>query len=696
MWQKMTSVQKKLIEIQENQAFDCLDSFKDAKIWSTMTKEERNLFALLLLRQAAQQLQQGEGKVLDNFALAAKVSEDEPQIFYQQGLIFVSYPENSRCLDLACEAFARAVEKNPQFLMAWYQWGNACVSLGVLNAELHYFTEANSKYEKASILFDVTLEQEIGREVLEWKRGICLALLGGHSGEPVDYMQAISHYRQAANLHCQESEFFNDYGHAVADLAFLVDRQELFIEAAQIFDEAIKRDAAWPGSWYNRASCMLRLCEINPQEEYFEQANQCLERAAELDPENYQIWLRWGQLESSLGKFKRDHKILESSLEKFSRANELEANHATILRCWAEAELFLGSHQERLELIQAAKQKIIKSIELHPEAPDAWYIYGASLNELGNYFEEEDFFYQALEKFHYGLSIAPQHPLLWYGLALAHFALGEMTEDSTLFEKSIQYCARVIECGGEAFPQFWNDWGVALLKLGEMTQQASYVEMAIEKFERALKRPAHSEYEDVDLEWVYNYGCAYDLLGDFSEDARHVTKAIQVLEQVVQLDAGYVHARYNLALSLAHLGELTCDIEPYFKAIDHFQALLETDPEDDLIHMDFGVSLINLALLVQDDHHPERAQNLFRQAEAQLMQAASLGNCQAYYQLAGLYSLTKHCTLAMHYMERAQFFGALPSLDELIHDDWLDGLRHTPAFKNLINQLSSQQSKEDK
>lgn len=256
---------------------------------------------------------------------------------------------------------------------------------------------------------------------------------------------------------------------------------------------------------------------------------------------------------------------------------------------------------------------------------------------------------------------------------------------------------RAIECGGAGFAQFWNDWGVALLKLAEMSEQPSHVEMAIEKFERALKQPIETlDCEDVDLEWVYNYGSAYDLLGELTEEPSHCEKAVQILSQVVQLDPEYSHARYNLALALSHLGEALFDVELYQKAIEHFQHLINHDPEDEMIHLDYGMSLTNLGLLVDDANHPEQAQALFKLAENHLMQAAVLGNTQSYYQLAGLYSITDHLDQAMHYLERARFFDALPGMEDLLHDEWLEAVRQTAPFRQFINELSSKQSTDDK
>lgn len=690
----MTPIQKILLEIKEQGSFDRLEAFRSSKVWTQMTQAERDLFSLLLLKEGAQQLAKGDSRVLENFELAKRVSSDAVSTLYQQGMIFASYPESGRCLELAVQCFAEAIKQDSTSYLGWYRWAQVCVAQGLLHTEISYFLEADAKFKRAAELWDDS-ECEVVKGTVYWEWGNCLASLGRSSGEPVDLYQAIDYYRTAQALGCQEGEFFDSYGCVLLDLASLLERQEIFLEASKFFELSIEKNPHLIVSWINYATCFIELSELTFREEYFEQAASIFEQAVAIDPSSSDLWYKWAKLEARLGRLKRNRKILEESLEKFSKAYELDSENADILSSWAEIELFLGSYQERLDLIQSAKLRVVKALEIYPENADSWYIYGSCLNELGYYFEEEDFYYKAIEKFNYGLSLVYQHPLLWYGLALSNLAIAEANEDVAFLEKAVRCCSRVIECEGEPFPQFWNDWGVALMKLGEITEDHSYVQMAIDKFEKAFKRPLESEYEDVDLDWIYNYGCAFDLLGDLTEEPCHFEKSIAILSQVVQLDPYYLPARYNLALAFSHFGEVSFDAEPYYKAVEQFQVLLEQDPEDELIYLDFGVSLINLALLVHDIHHPERAQNLYRQAESLLMHAASLGNCQAFYQLAGLYSLTGQYSLAMHYIERSQFFGMLPSLDDLMHDEWLDGLRQTQPFRNFLSQLSSQQSKED-
>jgi tetratricopeptide (TPR) repeat protein len=691
----MTSIRQILIDIQESRSFEKLEPFKQASVWKSFPQEERLLLARLIVMQGALQLAKTDNRVLESFEIASHISSQAPEILYEQGCILSSYSDNIRCLNLASQAFALALQQVPTLSKGWYLRAQVLTAIGLFESDGSYLVEAHQNFEKAQTFLDNS-EESINREEFFWKWGFCLASLGKVSGEPLDFHQAITKYRLAYDLGCYDVKFFNDFGHCFAGIGSLLENPEYFGEALKLFNRAILKDPLAFEGWYNQACCIQSLIEFMPHDKLLEQADQSFAQAAEVNPLCSQLWLKWGQLETTIGKIKHDQQKIESSLEKFEKANQLESGHPHILSCWAEAELFLGAQEERLDLLQSAQLKILKSLKIQPEDPDVWYLYGSCLNEFGRYFDDEGHYNQAIEKFQYGLSLSRKHPLLWYGLALAHFALGELTEQKDLFEKAIRHFSRVIECGG-GFAQFWNDWGVALMKLGELTQQVSYVEAAIEKFEQALKQPIQNiDGEDVDLEWVCNYGSAYDLLGDLTEELCHFERAVQVLTQVIQLDPDYHQAHYSLALALSHVGEAMFDVESYQKAIEHFQYLLDQNPEDEMIHLDFGISLINLALIVHDNYHPERSQALYHQAENHLMQAAALGNTQSYYQLAGLYSITGHYDQAMHYLERAQFFGTLPPIEDLLHDDWLEELRQMPAFRQFINELSSQQPIDDK
>jgi len=690
----MSSIRKQLIDIQNSQSFERLKGFVDSKKLASMPSDELELLAGLLILQGSEQLSKGDASVIETFEIASRITSHSSLMFYKQGEIYACYNDNLRCLYLAHQSFFQALECDSNFLEAAYKDAKVLLEIALVEKDIQCVTEASVGFSRVFNL--LSPDSTINLTEFYWKWGLCLAELGRLEGEPLDFHQALTKFSTAKEEGLIEAAFFNDYGDALTDLGALLDNRDYFLEALKYFTEASCEDPEGFRGWFNQACCLQRLSETELNQEYLEGADSCFGIAAQIRPDQSCVWLKWAQLESSIGKFKTDIHRIENSWSKFEQANELEPNQPLLLNCWAESELFLGSLQEKLKLILSAKSKIQKSLEIQPELSDTWYLYGVCLNELGYYFEEESYHLQAIEKFQYGLSIDARSSLLWYGMALSHYALGEIKNDQPLIEKSVRFCSRVIDHGGGTVPQFWNDWGVALLKLAEMTEQAKYVEWAIEKFEKALNFPSNTiEKDQFDLEWVYHYGCAFDLLGDLTGDFHYFEKAIHILSQVVQLAPEDKDARYNYALALYHLAEALWGIEDYEKSIEQFQILINEDPEDSVVHIDFGITLISFALLIRDEYQLEKEQDLFRQAENHLVQGASLGNYQAFYHLAGLYSLNGLYPQALHFMERARLFGMLPDVADLLQDAWLEGLRQTHSFKQFLDGLSTQ-SKDEK
>lgn len=688
----MTRIHKTLQNILETRSFELLEPFKQKKAWDKLSHEDRILLAKLLVLQGSEQLEVGDQRVLQNFEIASEVSNEDQEILYQQGHILGACKDNIRCLSIANQIFQKILTINPTSLSVLFEQANVLTEIGLFESDSNYFHESHQNYEKMVHL--IKDEHTFDLKEFYWKWGLSLTYLGKLSGEPFDFHQALEKFRTVVDEN--SSQFLIDYANCYGDLAFILDRPDYYLEALKLFNLAISMGSTDAEVYYLQGSCLLRLMEYSYDEKLSMEAQMSFSKVAECDPNYPHLWLKWGLLDMCEGKAKQDLKKIETSIEKLIKAHELEPGDAQILYSLGEAELFLGVQEEKLELIQTARIHIVNSLQIQDDNSHVWYLYGACLNELGRYFEAEEYYHQGIEKFQYGLSLDRQNPLLWYGMALAHFSLGELTQQHAMYEKAVRFCSKVIEFGGGSFAQFWNDWGVSLMKLGELTEQTSLIEMAIEKFERALKHPLQNVREEVDLEWVYNYGCAFDLLGDMNEEATHYEKAIQILSQILVIDPEYIQARHSLALAMSHFAEATSDIDTYNKAIEHFQYLLNQDPEDDAVHLDFGIALTNLTLLIHDYHHSDESLVAYRLAESHLVQAIALGNTQAYYQLAGLNSIVGRYDFVMHYLQKAHTFDVLPAIEDLLHDDWLEGVRQIPAFKQFINELSLKQSMDDK
>jgi tetratricopeptide (TPR) repeat protein len=591
-------------------------------------------------------------------------------------------------LQSATQALQAAIGIDPSFCEGWSTWGCVLAQIGLSQGEASYFQEALQKFATGARALDQLDQEKQG--VFYWQWGWCWFLQGRHSGEAQDFRIALGHYQRSSDLGIGTADFWVDYGNALVELSQLINGADLLLKATELFRSALRQVPDHFEAWYHLGCCGYRLLIYTKENSYFQLAHECLKKAVELRKNSALVWFSWGKLLLEEGSRQENSALLEESCQKFSQAYALESDHAHILSAWAEAEMHWGAIEERLELLRSAEEKITRSLHIYSKDTDAWGIYGACLMELAHYFEDDRLFEQAIEKIRYGLTLDSHKAGLWHALALAYFALGESHQDASMIEQSVSCSSRAVSCSKEMVPQFWNDWGVALMALFEISEERTAIEAAIQKFERILGSDWSKEQKEI--ECLYNYGCALNLLGSLTENALEQEKAIQVLAYVLQLNPDHIQARQNFALAYLQLGQLTDEISHYQNAMEQFEHLAFLDPEDAVVLTDWGTTLIHIGFLTQDISHSQSGKEWYERAEEKLLQAISLGALNAYYPLGCVYSLLENPTAAMHYIEKAELVGTLPTIDHLGHDEWLENLRDTAGFRNFIQEKREDRS----
>ncbi|MEI8124811.1 MAG: hypothetical protein WCG42_03560 [Parachlamydiaceae bacterium] len=688
------SIQEKFKAILANQAFDELVSYMEPMTWDTMSHHERELLGILFVKQGELQMRQGDKRVLESFELASRIASHSPFVFFQQALVYASQGQNIRCLTAAASCLEKATEMDPHFVNAWHSWGNILVRMGVFYENGDYFTQADEKFKEGERVGKLTDTAQL--DTFYWHWGVVSYHQGKLSGEAVDFFSALEKFRMAEEQGQDIGEFHNDYGNILIELACLIGREELFLEAADHYEKASISSPTNYEVWLNLACTQQRLYNFTESSEYFYKADECFERSIDLNKADGTIWLRWAELHADFGKNEHDAEWVQSSFSKFKQSAEIEGNNPYIILKWGEAEMVTAAYSENLELLRVAEVKIRDALNALPEDPEAWYIHGTCLSEFGRYFTDAEYYEKAIDNFQKGLSLNAVHYRLLHGIVLAYLAIGELKDDMVAIERAVSYCNQAADKGVRISPQFLSDWGVALMKLGEMTNDRAHIEKAAEKFEQAISSRLDTvEGDDVELEWLYNYGCSLDFLGDFHDEAIYYERAIQVLLHVLKLDPEYHHARYNLALSLSHLGELNSDVSLFNNSVEIFQQVVQHDPEDEVAWNDYGLAFLHLAVLTNDPTtHSDMSQKFFSLAEMKLQQSLALGNQHAFYNLACLHALNNNPEAALHYLERAEQSEALPNLDDVIHDEWLDSLRDQPAYRLFISRILNKQGED--
>lgn len=681
---KSPSIRKKLLEIFETEAFDRLRFYKKEDKWDKLSTDERELLGTLFVMQGERHLLSGEEKkVKDTFSLASRIAPGNPKVLYRQGLAFSAADQNTNLLHQACIALKGATELNPGFFDAWHSWGEVLLKLGLFFQDQAYFEEALEKFLQAEALIEAAPRQKMAD--FYHKFGRLWYQLAKTSGEACDFSESIKRLNKALGFGVQSERLYCDLGNALTDFAYLVNKVDLLFEGLEYYWKAVPLAQNSSEPFCSLAFHFEKVFRATSQESFFQMATECFTGALQIQEQNATFWLRWGYLLLSYGKSRKMIEPLEEALLKFEEANKIEPNHPKILSGWAEVKMLIGGADESINELKEAERMVILALEMEPEAIEIWGLYGALLIEFGKYFDCPKYFHKAIEKFQFALSHQRDNYMLWSGLSSCYYFLGEIENDYHHMERASRLALRVIETGGRPFPQYWNDWGLTLYRLLQMTQEKKYLVAAIEKFEQAIKLSNNSF--GADAEWLYNLGVSLDALGDIEDGQESYAKAIMVLNKLVDAAPTWPGALFALATAESHLAEEGKSVDLFKKAQAHFAEAYEIDPESDAILNEWGVTLIAWSELIDDPAKVAESKELKRDAETILRQAASMGNGNALYNLAALYSLEGEVDRAIDCLERAMKLQMLPPLEEMLNDPWLEKIWANEGFKRLVEGL---------
>lgn len=676
---------EKLQKIISTNDYEALEPYKEPSIWHPLPPSEKELLGQFFVLWAKELLNKGDDRAFDLLERALNVAGDSFKVLYMAGKAYATQKQSIRAMTAALDAFKSALEINADAFEVSHEYLQTLMLKGILVEEESYFMQA---LEKCRQMEPSALEQEeVIRVQFFWDWGKTHFLMAKRSGEAVDFYEALEKYRLIMNEKDDDPDFLKDCGDVYLQLGRLLSRESYCLEAIEFFQKSLIEAHECAETWFSLGLCFALLFENFGGAENFLRANKSFYNAVKLDFNQLAYWFKWGQLQLECGKQQENLELIKGSIEKFARADSIEAHHPVVLCAWGEALLVHGTFTEEIGSLKSAERKLAESLALNSENEMAWHVFGCCSNELGRYFNDENYYVEAMAKFRQGLALNKNSALLWHGLAYSNFALGEFKNDLSFIEKSCQFCARAMENGALSQVQCWNDWGVALMKMGEILSDKLLIELALEKFENAMNlQNSWGNREECDVELLYNYGCALDFLGDFSEEPLCYEKAVQVLQKVLHLDPSHPHARYNLALALLHLGERISDAECLGRAAEQFEAILTLDPEDEMAWNECGLALLNLAELIHDEALPYKSRHYLELAEIKFHQAVALGCTQAYYSSACFYSLAGNYSEALFFLEKAEQYGALPPLDEIMKDDWLHNLRETEGFQVFISR----------
>ena len=634
-----------------------------------------------LLKKGAFSLLHGDPVGIEFFDMAIKLAPSNANMHFEQGLSLFEYGSAEgkvKALTLASKRLKAATLLNPNRFEAWHAWGNTLYLLGLRKKEASYFFNAKKKYEKAMKLsshqpYDVLAD-------LHWDYGNLWNQIAAKSGETNDLLIALKSYQKA---HSYQEDLPADFWLSFGDISLKLSKQtndiRLHLKSVNCFKNALSINISDYYGWFKLASAINSLYRFTHEEDHFDQANECFATSAQLAPHKGMVWCGWAKLLLEYGLNTEDTKILRSCIDKCKKGRQLKDSGFELFAIWSEALSSLGILTDRLDLIYDAQNKIL---EIETDSSYFFYPSGTCLMALGTYFKDPDFHYQAVEHFQKGLSINRANHKLWYGLGIAYTKAGLLDHDEQNFENAIKFFTRALHLRSSTSYHF--HFGLCLYKFGEMLHNQTLIERSIMQFEQALNGQKNAIY--VHPNWLFQYACSLDLLGEFIESEESHSQALDILNNILTIHPQFPSIHYQIALVYSHYGESNHGLKAFYQALHHFKIAEQRDKENDQIIHDWALTLLNLGDLMDNK---DLAEQYFLEAEHKMIQAIKLGNTYAFYSISCLYSLLRKYEKALYFLKKSQISGTLPSFKELLEDEWLEGLRNTDEFQSFLQTTKS-------
>lgn len=698
--------QRNLLQVFENiltsQSFELLHHFSKDESWVSLSQEEKELLAQLFLLSAEASSQTGETeeirkRALQAYRTACRLASGSARNWYRLGA-YLALGEQEADLTEAIAALKQAVQVDAGFFDAHYALGCAWLRLGVMKGEDSELIEADHSFVQADKLVS-TPEGSSAPAEFYWHWGIIWFLRSRSSGEPIDLKKCLEYFELARLKGLRTANFFNDFGNATVEMALLTSNDSIVHDAISLYLAAIEASGGSADESHEKAirlfnvgCCYQHLFDLTRDQHDFESAEQVFSQAATLSPSLPSVWQRWGLLLFQSFRFRAASQIAQEVLKKLKSAEERGAANAITFALCSQVLQWLGRDQEDLSVLAEAEQYANRAIKEEEgrtgHHPEVWAAAILCQYEYGYYFQDRMRFAKGLSMLQEALAEHPKSALLWHLLGLLKVADAEMTDsEKTLREALVSYHLASQSTYANT-PTFWNDWGIALLSLADLTEDPSVAQEAISKLSTAYEMVS-----DALAPWTYNLARAYDLLGEILEDEACHEEAIYTLVEILNQDPNCTYARQQLALSHLHRGELEEETSSSFKAsVDAFEVYLQAEPEDEYSWADYGLALIYLGL---QEKHSEALPKEWFQAEEALIRALSLGNDQACYYLASLYSLMGNFAEAIQFLESALRRSLLPPVEVIREDPWFEPLAKTIAFDDFVKRVLTLCREED-
>jgi tetratricopeptide (TPR) repeat protein len=620
------------------------------------------------------------------FEQALKICGEHAELLQRQAKSLFEYGSHAKqesILRVASKKCKRAsLCSEPPFDL-WFLWGKTLFELGQITHEKTFYFEAEKKFRLA---LEMTTNLP-SSTICEFFSQLALlqSKLASFSKEAMDWQIALEHYQRAAST-CENLSpgFWESYGKACVELSCCINDPRLCVKGIYFFKQAISKSVTSSSkALFQLAVALSYLYDYTHDQDHLEQTLDYFEMAIQNGPSDPSPYIGYITFAVKTSKITKDKKKLKLAITHSRKCYEIDPRNGALLGLWGESLALLGEFSDRLDLILEGLTKIEEAYNLDSVDERLSYNHGQALTSLAKYYNDVEYQYQAIEKFQEGLSFNRALDPFWYAIGENFHHIGWVESDEAQLIKALRFYLKANEirpCNS------YYTMAIArcLAHLGEITDDPKRLEQATHQFTQALHLQKNAIYQHP--EWLFDYAKTLDLLGYYNEEEHYYTRALELLAHVMLINPELKGLKYQMAISLSHLGEISGDIEHFYKALHYFKVARKQDENNDMVLVDIGVTHINIS---QTTNNMIEAEISLADAEYKLFQAAKEGNLASYYPLGCLFSIKKQYRESLYFLQKAKAYLALPPLDELKEDEWLENFFSTQEGQDLLTSLEN-------
>ena len=637
-------------------------------------------------KNAEKYFEDSPSRAIKLFEKAAGLAPANEKLYLRQASFLMSYGREKRIkkyLLLASKKFKTALRISPNNFDSLCDWADCLFFAGTSWNDTHLLYEAKKKLDLALQLKNGASDRKMAE--LYRKYGNLMRCIYNTSKELYDLHQALTGFGKGASL---VDGITGAYWEDFAETALLMAEQtkdlRFFHKAIQCIKNAVSQDSSCASYWISFGTILTKMYGITFDEDHFTQANECFVNAVKLAPETTDAWRLWAELLFSSGSHLGDTKKLISALEKCKKARLFDKRSRELLVLWTRILIDLGLIVEKHQWFYEAENILSELKKIAPQSDMVFELTGRLFAAKGKYYNDLDLYYQAIEAWQEGLSINRTSHVLWYLIGSTYVITSNLDADPVIPERAAHFLTKAIRLFTD--PNYYYAYAELLSMIAEEKGDRETLENAILHYEQAFALEKNLVAPRTDR--LADFARALDLLGDLTHDTNHYIRACECLKKALVLHPQNTSLHHKMACVLTHLGEHTDEREIYYHALSYFKLAQRSDPENGIVALDYGLALISLSEILPPS---DECQDLIKEAEYKLVQSIKLGNIEAYYHLGCLYSIMKQFDKAVHMLEKSIRFRSIPPLEEVLEDEWLDNLRMSEYFEQLIQTIESSQ-----